>query len=92
MHIVRNSYNKYHLCSGHHTTIYKIRTPYAESLPLCYNLIILAAKCHHLLVETYDDSYLLIKRCRDWYQRFRDGNYNLSEKQRKKMLQQVRGS
>lgn len=36
-----------------------------------------------MLAEAYGDSASSGKTCRDWFNRFKDGNFNLSDKNRK---------
>ena len=43
-----------------------------------------AAECHSILVEVYGVHYLLETSCTDWFQRFKSGNFDLSNKDRGK--------
>jgi len=51
-----------------------------EVLLFCFNLKKSSAKSHRMLVETYGDSALSETMCRDWFCRFKDGNFDLSDK------------
>ena len=51
-----------------------------EAMLFCFNLKKSAAESHRMLVEAYDDSALSETTCRDWFHRFKDGNFNLRDK------------
>lgn len=53
-----------------------------ESLLFCFNLKKSAAESHRMLFEAYGDSALSETTCRDWFRRFKDGNFDLSDKDR----------
>jgi len=41
------------------------------------------AESHRMLVEAYVDNALSETTCRDWFRRFNDNNFDLSDKKRK---------
>jgi len=51
-----------------------------EALLFCFNLKKLAAESHRMLVKVYSDNALSETTCRDWFRRFNDDNYDLSDK------------
>jgi len=53
-----------------------------EALLVCFNLKKSAAESHRMLVEAYGDNALLETTCRDWFRRFNDDNFDLSDKKR----------
>ena len=53
-----------------------------EALLFCFNLKKSAAELHRMLVEAYGVSALSGITCRDWFRRFNDGNFDLSDKKR----------
>lgn len=53
-----------------------------EVLLFCFNLKKSTAKSYRMLMEAYGDSGLSETTCRDWFRRFKDGNFNLSDKKR----------
>lgn len=50
-----------------------------EALLFCFNLKKSAAESHRMLVEAYGDSALSETTCRDWFRRFKDGHFDLSD-------------
>ena len=54
-----------------------------EALLFCFNLKKSAAESQRMLVEAYGDSALSETTCRDWFRRFKDGNFDLRDKKRK---------
>jgi len=50
-----------------------------EALLFCFNLKKSAAEPHRMLVEAYGDNALSETTCRDWFRRFNDDNFDLSE-------------
>ena len=50
-----------------------------EALLFCFNLKKSAAESHRMFVEAYGDNALSETTCRDWFRRFNDDNFNLSE-------------
>jgi len=53
-----------------------------EALLFCFNLKKSATESHRMLVETYGDNALSETTCRDWFRRFNDDNFDLSDKKR----------
>ena len=53
-----------------------------EALLFCFYLKKSAAEAHRILVEAYGDNALSDTTCRDWFRRFKDGNFNLTDKKR----------
>ena len=51
-----------------------------EALLFCFNLKKSAAESHRMLVEIYGDNALSETTCRDWFRRFNDDNFDLSDK------------
>lgn len=41
-----------------------------------------AAESYRLLVETYNDNAPSERSCREWFQRFKDGDYDVKDKER----------
>jgi len=60
-----------------------------EILLFCFNLKKLAAESHRMLVETYGDNALSETTCRDWFHRFNDNNFDLSDKKRENRPKKV---
>lgn len=60
-----------------------------EALLFCFNLKKSAAESHRMLVEAYGDSALSETSCRDWFRRFKDGNFDLSDKKRENRPRKV---
>ena len=60
-----------------------------EALLFCFNLKKSAAESHRMLVEVYGDGALLVTICRDWFRRFKDGHFELSDKKRENRLRKV---
>jgi len=56
-----------------------------EALLFCFNLKKSAAELHRILVEAYGDNALLETMCRDWFRRFNDDNFDLSENRPRKV-------
>jgi len=50
-----------------------------EFFLFCFNLKKSAAESHRMLVEAYDDN-ALSETSRDWFRRFNDDNFDLSDK------------
>jgi len=50
-----------------------------EVLIFCFNWKKSAAEAHRMLVEVYSDCS---KSCREWFRRFKDGNFNVEDKPR----------
>ena len=60
-----------------------------EALLFCFNLKKSAAESHRMLVEAYGDSALSETTCRDWFRRFKDGHFDLSDKKRENRPKKV---
>ena len=41
-----------------------------------------AAEAHRLLVETYDEAALNERSCREWFQKFENGEFDIEDKER----------
>jgi len=48
-----------------------------------------AAESHQMLVEAYGDNALSETTCRDWFRRFNDNNFDLSDKKRENRPRKV---
>ena len=53
-----------------------------ETLLFCFNLKKSAAESHRMLEEAYGDNALSETTCRDWFRRFNDDNFDLSDMKR----------
>ena len=53
-----------------------------EFLIYFFNLKKSAAKEHRLLVETYGEAVLIERRCREWFQKFNNNEFNIEDKER----------
>jgi len=62
-----------------------------EVLLICFNLKKSSAESHRMLVEAYGDSALSETMCRDWFRRFKDGNFDLSDKKRENRSKKFEG-
>jgi len=60
-----------------------------EALLFCFNLKKSAAESHRRLVKAYGDNALSKATCRDWFRRFNDDNFNLSNKKRENRPRKV---
>ena len=60
-----------------------------EALLFCFNLKKSAAESHRMLVEAYGDNALSETTCRDWFRRFNDDNFDLSDKKRENRPRKV---
>jgi len=60
-----------------------------EALLFCSNLKKSAAESHRMLVEAYGDNALLETTCRNWFRRFNDDNFDLSDKKRENRPRKV---
>ena len=56
-----------------------------EALLFCFSL----KKSHRILVEAYGDNALSETTCRDWFRRFNDDNFDLSDKKRENWPRKV---
>jgi len=53
-----------------------------EALLFCFNLKKSAAESHQMLVEAYGDNALSETTCRNWFRRFNNDNFDLTDKKR----------
>jgi len=53
-----------------------------EVLIFCFNWNKSAAKAHRMLVEVYSDITPTDKSCREWFRRFKDGDFSVEDKPR----------
>jgi len=53
-----------------------------ELLIYFFNLKKSAAETHRLLVETYGNAALSERSCREWFQKFKNGEFNVEDKER----------
>jgi len=60
-----------------------------EALLFCFNLKKSAAELHRMLVKAYGDNALSETTCRDWFRRFNDDNFDLSDKKRENRPKKV---
>jgi len=60
-----------------------------EALLFCFNLKKSVAESHRMLVEAYDNNALSETTCRDWFRRFNDENFDLSDKKRENRPRKV---
>jgi len=60
-----------------------------EALLFCFNLKKSAAESHRMFVEAYGDNTLSETTCRDWFCRFNDDNFDLSDKKRENRPRKV---
>ena len=47
-----------------------------------FNLTKYAAEAHRLLVETYGAAALSERSCREWFQKFKNGEFDIKDKER----------
>ena len=52
-----------------------------ELLIYFFNLKKSAAEAHRLLVEAYDDVALSERSCREWFQKFKNGEFDIEDKE-----------
>jgi len=50
-----------------------------EILIFCFNWKKSAAEVHRMLVEVYGDTVPTDKLCREWFRRFKDGDFSVKE-------------
>ena len=60
-----------------------------EALLFCFNLKKSAAESYRMLVETYGNNAFSETTCRDWFCRFNDDNFDLSDKKRENRPRKV---
>ena len=53
-----------------------------EVLIFCFNWKKSAAEAHRMLVEVYGDTAPTDKSCKEWFRRFKDGNFSVEDKPR----------
>ena len=53
-----------------------------EILIYFFNLKKSAAEAHRLLVETYREAALSERSCREWFQKFKNGEFDIEDKER----------
>jgi len=53
-----------------------------ELLIYFFNLKKSSAEAHRLLVEAYDDAVLSERSCREWFQKFKNGEFDVEDKER----------
>ena len=46
-----------------------------------FNLKKSAAEAHRLLVQTYDEAALSKRSCRKWFQKFKNGEFDIKDKE-----------
>ena len=51
-------------------------------LILLFNLKTSAAEAHRLLVEAYSEAALSERSCREWFQKFKNGEFDVKDKER----------
>ena len=63
-----------------------------ELLIYFFNLKKYAAEAHRLLVEAYGETALSERSCREWFQKFKNGEFDVQDKERRKAESvQIRG-
>ena len=60
-----------------------------KALLFCFNLKKSAAESHRMLVKAYGDNALSETMCRNWFRRFNDDNFDLSDKKRENRPRKV---
>lgn len=55
---------------------------FREVLLFCFNLKKTAAEAHRMLVEAYGDHAPTDKSCREWFRRFKNGDFSVEDKER----------
>ena len=53
-----------------------------EVLIFCFNWKKSAAEAHRMLVEVYGDTAPTDKSCREWFRRFKNGDFSVKDKSR----------
>ena len=53
-----------------------------ELLIYFFNLKKSAAEAHRLLVETYSEAVLSERSCREWFKKFKNGEFDIESKER----------
>ena len=60
-----------------------------KALFFCFNLKKSTAESHRMLVEAYGDNALSETTCRDWFRRFNDDNFDLSDRKHENRLKKI---
>ena len=60
-----------------------------ELLIYFFNLKKSAAEAHRLLIEAYGDAALSERSCREWFQKFKNGEFDIEDKERSGRLPKV---
>ena len=68
------------------STFVPIKQHLREALLFCFNLKNCAAEGHRLLWEAYGEHSPTIKTCEYWFRRFKSGDFDTSDKERKGRL------
>jgi len=55
---------------------------FREVLIFCFNWKKSAVEAHQMLVEVYSDTAPTDKSCREWFRRFKDGDFSVEDKPR----------
>jgi len=63
---------------------------YAGSFAFLFHLKKSAAESHQMLVEAYGDNALSETTCKDWFRRFNDDNFDLSDKKSENRSKKVK--
>jgi len=61
-----------------------------EVLIFCFNWKKSAAEAHRMLVEVYGDTAPTDKSCKEWFRRFKDGNFSVEDKPRSEQPKKIR--
>ena len=51
-----------------------------EALLFCFNMKKTAAESHRMLSSTYGEDCISERTCREWFQRFRNGDFNVEDR------------
>ena len=52
-----------------------------EVLILCFHLKKTAPEDHRMLLSTYDEAALSERTCREWFQHFKSGDFDVEDRQ-----------
>ncbi|EGI63507.1 Mariner Mos1 transposase, partial [Acromyrmex echinatior] len=61
-----------------------------QVLIFCFNWKKSAAEAHRMLVEVYGDTAPTDKACREWFRRFKDGDFSVEDKPRSGQLKNLK--
>ena len=61
-----------------------------ELLIYFFNLKKSAAEAHRLLVEAYGDAALSERSCHEWFQKFKNGEFDIEDKERSRKCTKTR--